>query len=1032
MSDSIRYFVADDDAVTGQALALLLGGRFLSLPERFDGDNDMEEWVAACPRVCSQDSVVLVNAHARLSGHRGDRLGLRVVDELILALGPRAPCPLVYSFCRAETLDTWLSHEKRDLAKPWVDTPIRFEGCGLPWANYVLRMPLSREDLFARCAQAREQWKTRSPDVRQRLRRDTAEAYAERIHRQVRHSLFSEAQRPAVRFLLGALHVKSRRDKVLQSIALLADEDKREEIRSLLSSARHMSLLDLSPIDTTGVAKRIRFLLIDDEVQKSGWREALEAALACTVDGVSSLPKEADGLKLERYDMVLLDYSFPCGTSADWLREAKAQYPEVPIVMFTMSDRAEVALWCLQHGATAYYAKEPYETLMRSSAAHFDRFCSLLSLLDKTEPAGGMGIWTSTHRVRQQVLGKPFSWWRQHLYRMDSLIKRHEFGSLLWHWGQLIRILLGNSLDFYLSRGTTLGGATHIASISMARMAYHAQFLMELLAYERVLECRPNYALEQIHGFLGKPRGGWRAKWAPLITQGMARMVKNRDLEGWDDLERISHWRMFLANPRLPTLHKMLDFLEHVVIPECVAATAPRASSPPPCHIVAESEAPAPEPTGRSRTHAEEEILGAFEMLHGLAAMTGSKNAVGRVWASISDCGSRGNCVSDAVLDGWLAELGLRTWPNRSEREALQLGGGSWLIIDDRPSSAFVTVLRLVLRHLIGKRVNVVAKHPTDPGAAPALETLKAYRLALLDLDFGTGGREAEDPGGMRWLRELRGKHNLWGVPVCIMTARLDSLNLRIALACGATGYLPKRTTREDPAVGLRYLVGQLANLCKTLPHLERLRATEARIRDLWTQEKLANFSLGPANKRNRLLINCLGLNENAKFEAVQEAISNALLSSWCYLFLNATRTTRADLWLQQLCCESDPAQVYLREALASLGAAVEPAALMAPHVLHELWGWSDAGGILACWKGLPRKPPFVGKLHDLWRWRVWAEHGGSITTRSPASQQRTHSRRAQRTGGQAPSLAECISLLDIGVAAIADFSQWFVKQSPW
>ena len=1063
MTDRASVLVADDDSVTGEALADILGGKFLGLPASSD-DAAIEQWVTELRRIGSTlaESTLLVNAHVRLSSYRADCLGLRIVDELIIALGLEAPCPVIYSFYDGDTLEAWLGRQQRDLSKPWADMPVRFRECGLPWREFVLHVPQTLEGIAEKVENARRQWRQLSASDRCTLQRETAEAYAERTHKQMRHgrTFFSSRLRPATRFLLGALHVANRRDQVLDCIVSLANPERRSDVRELLSTPRHKRLLDLSRVDATRIPNGLRFLLIDDELCGSGWEEALKTALGCDVTGLETLRSPVDELDLTQYDAVLLDYAFPDRTSADWLRQIKAQYPEVPVVMFTMSDRAEVALWCLQHGATAYYVKEPYEPLMRSSREHFARFaCDILARFDSLDFGRALGLWRARSgegtRVRSIIRRIHFEL-RGKIAAADRRIAPLGRGSIQWHLGQVCRLLLGNLEDLYLSRGASLSLGSHggtalprEAEVARARLCHHAQAALELLAVSRAIEheARTNAGwqsdVDSQNSFVDSffaAEGGWRGRCRALAQSGYYPRCKNcestkwgdRSGDPWGDLEGISHWQVFLPGVSRPDVSRTLDLLEKVVV-RCCENLPPNTVESSPPEIVALREAPPPQPETKTADHGLTAELGADDLFSGMCEAAGCDGDRESVLSAISAAETAGKVPNASTIGQWLALLNPTVRAEQAVAAAADKTAVKYLrrcprllILDDQPASRFVTVLRLILGY-VAPGVTVEAATPT---AMPA--NCEEYGLVLLDLDWGTP-QDTHSASGLEWLRKFRSETKCWWLPVCVLTAKVDSIGLRSAFSAGAVGYIAKRLGGRKPKECFEYVLHELSRLTAIAPHLKRLQACEPQIRHIWHQDiNLKCWESQVAFAPQRFFNRHLRMREYPgsvvdSLDAVGSAVSSALLSAWCHLYLNATRTQRADVWLEQLFGQvtGQTKRVFLRAAAVDMRCAIEPLALAAQQVVPSIDNpHGRAGKVLSDMLKPGRHTrvlPFIGAMEEVIKLGNDLEHSRPfperITTRAD--------------GQERSELEGCIAELEKACNATTEFVSWFSRQRP-
>ena len=103
-----------------------------------------------------------------------------------------------------------------------------------------------------------------------------------------------------------------------------------------------------------------RIIIADDHaVVRTGMQMILDETDDLSVDdeavnGNDLLLK----LKQSSYDLLMLDASMPGRDGLDLLKELKAIYPKLPIVIFTMNNDAHYAIRMIKAGASAYIEKE--------------------------------------------------------------------------------------------------------------------------------------------------------------------------------------------------------------------------------------------------------------------------------------------------------------------------------------------------------------------------------------------------------------------------------------------------------------------------------------------------------------------------------------------------------------------------------------------------------------------------------------------------------------------------------------------------
>lgn len=104
----------------------------------------------------------------------------------------------------------------------------------------------------------------------------------------------------------------------------------------------------------------INIMLVDDHaVVRRGLKQIIEDNPGFVVaDEASSGYELLDKVKINRYDVVLLDISMPGKDGLDTLKELKQIVPELPVLVFTMFPEEQYAVRLLKAGASGYLNKE--------------------------------------------------------------------------------------------------------------------------------------------------------------------------------------------------------------------------------------------------------------------------------------------------------------------------------------------------------------------------------------------------------------------------------------------------------------------------------------------------------------------------------------------------------------------------------------------------------------------------------------------------------------------------------------------------
>jgi CheY-like chemotaxis protein len=1004
--------LADNCPATQIALKQIIGSKALFAASAKD-EPDFRTAIGAVDY--SSVEAVLINAHLNLFGRtdRAECLGLRVFDEILLHLRSMCVPMLLYSPLTAQQMERWCEQSIFSNSTPWLDLVSRLADAGSRIDKIVVQTPTDWRRAIAKC---KNHWKT--IDLA-KLLTSTSRAYVERTHANVRHR-FDGLRRPPARLVLGLeMRPKAQADTqhVIDALTELARKQTEGPVSdsylSPLRSTSYGQALELAryKVGSAAASKSWKVLLVDDAWDEAGWLLAFKAIFEnWAIQGLSAT---ADDLHTKDYDLVLLDYELShSGTCASWLRRIKALYPEVPIVMLTMSDRADVALWCLQHGANAYFVKEPYEPTLRNSGEHLDRLLLVLESVNTTKAAGMLGMWSTNHYVRRFFDITYRTNWGAVL-EAESSVRTFSDKSLSWHIAQLGRAVLANYEDFYLARGSTLDSDERLRAVALSRLAYNAEVSLEILA-----ECwwqKYRHPDQSVHEAFRGLRGGWRTKWRFLIDNGYKKLPVQSHHLNKGGKELVAHWVAFLPQISIPSAASALELLQSTLF-ECVQKLPEAFANVPPIKPLLRSSIPQfqspPEPVPSSEatrriSHAEHQILGAEELIRGFGQTCrcppDKSDALQR---QVNLWSRRRHVASDEELKSWIGQLSPNVASLEALRKQLQFPTDHLvrvLILDDQPWSAFVTVLRLLL--LAVRKGNVLEVKADSPDSVcPSQPAVANYEMVLLDLDLGSSHRPRGDEQGLEWLARLRLDARDWGTPVAILSARIDSLSLRETFKRGAVDYIPKRVSGRNPEECLRYILGHVAFIARLTRDLRDLRKVEQSIRELWQTP----LELGSGRIDLRRMAEALGQQPESTISImdVQVAIEQALLSSWCYLYLNVTRKLRSDLWLDYLFSGANPDDVYLRQAVVDMGCAVEPLILLTRYVDRHLANNTSpvAGHVVTGAGGFYKFSQLLGStlaetIRGYWDWRNKCEHG------QPP-----------------PTTRECIRLLGKCVSTVKDY----------
>lgn len=1000
-SNATSILIVDDNAAMRAALKASLGAEPLSGFERVDGPFPDEKAfysaVASLSFSPGTNSLILINVHFLLFERtcRSDCLGLRVFDELILHYGNSCPPLLLYSPMDSARLSAYCESRMVSTSEPWYELPARLSG---PSGHSVTTEDLARAvgtllsrlpgKLFDASSDQHGRWtKVNTPD----LIKMTALSYVEQVHARIRHR-FVGYQRSIVRLLLGSellKEIETSRHSAARAllVQLTGDQSVLLELETQrYEQARHLAEKTVGPVSS--LAKSRKVLLVDDEGH-SDWKAALKSIFPWEIDAFPSPELVALDDTYRQYDFILLDFALAEDkTSADWLRKAKALYPEVPVVMFTNFDLVDAALWCLQHGANAYFVKEPYEPTLRSSVDHLLRLVRLFNAVDATDSREMLGMW-SANRPEREFVHLVFREMCDAISAADAALLDAWVGapSIEWHLGRLVRNLLATYSDFYYSRGATLDTKRRLQEVALGRISYHLEVALEGLAFYWWTQNRPGTISDAEHQRFLRLKGGWPKQWRHLRDFGYMALPFD-DLVGLPGRGRISHWPAFIPNSTIPKWGAIKTGLEKNLMPAIRAIPSPPARGHKPLLPALPAQRPPPRPIMNRRGSAgashssHQQLLGARQLIEGFCEnCSGNRAAIDTVVSHLNSWANNKYEPSNGELDKLVKNLDLKPHKLQSSREPLK--GlkdivSQLIIVDDQPFSAFVSALRLILQSLLVPRVTTLSVF--EPATVDSAVNSNQLALILLDLDHGHTKRPIGDKGGEAWLKKLRLKPD-WSTPVTILSARTDSLTLNDILRAGALDYLPKRISGRDSKEAFDYLLTRLGNLTQMYRDISDLRKIECQIRNLTPPPNLNSFLAG----KDRKAIFGPEANEPwfSSMEVVSEAVQEAMLSAWSYLYLNVTRSLRTDLWLDVISQGSDKA--LLLQAILDMGVAVEPVILLTrarfnPKAFREID--IEAGSICIYEKGAKEFKRILGqslaaKFREIWEYRNKCEHPG-------------------------------------------------------
>lgn len=104
----------------------------------------------------------------------------------------------------------------------------------------------------------------------------------------------------------------------------------------------------------------IKVLIADDHtLVRKGLRQLLlESGLVKAVDEAKDGKETVAKVSASRYDLVLLDISFPGRSGIEVLKQIKSIRPKVPVLILSMHPEEQYAVRALRAGASGYLTKE--------------------------------------------------------------------------------------------------------------------------------------------------------------------------------------------------------------------------------------------------------------------------------------------------------------------------------------------------------------------------------------------------------------------------------------------------------------------------------------------------------------------------------------------------------------------------------------------------------------------------------------------------------------------------------------------------
>ncbi|TAL32335.1 MAG: response regulator transcription factor [Spirochaetes bacterium] len=107
------------------------------------------------------------------------------------------------------------------------------------------------------------------------------------------------------------------------------------------------------------IGKKIRILFADDHpIVRAGFKQVLSDTPDLVVEDEAEDGRDVlEYVKKKKYDIVLLDISMPGKNGMETLKELKAGYPRLPVLILSMYPEEQYAIRALRAGASGYLTK---------------------------------------------------------------------------------------------------------------------------------------------------------------------------------------------------------------------------------------------------------------------------------------------------------------------------------------------------------------------------------------------------------------------------------------------------------------------------------------------------------------------------------------------------------------------------------------------------------------------------------------------------------------------------------------------------
>jgi len=464
--------------------------------------------------------------------------------------------------------------------------------------------------------------------------RAAALSEGEDISARIRHK-FIDAARPAVRVALGAYLEGDIGFEALKGCLRrewLKDTNEGGRLEELLGE---LGGLQLSGAQVPGQASGseaepgVVLLWDDDETSRESWCCVLNALfcgelksklgrtyrVVCNHEnyyyygmgtGANRGEPTFDSNRLRELDLVLLDYQLEDDRlGGEILYRLRKAALDLPVVIFTASDEASIAKWCLSNGADDYFVKEPPEPEDRESAKHYrwlrDTLKEALSLAG--EP-----------RYHVRNLWHRFLELRPKIAALDGLVDVHHgsVASVDWCLRQAFRFLFEPA--HWTSRIYASGPREPVVYDLLACCALTDTALEALLEIGRAVAI-----LRDPDNNLQLPERNEQATYNEWVTECITWLSERQVLcssygsRGWRLPQYVGHVQLRSEDLKVPSIRRVQEGLSTVLgLVDAFDFDNCGSEEPKPMENPRPSEdAPRPSGTAGGRSHGRRSVLGA-------------------------------------------------------------------------------------------------------------------------------------------------------------------------------------------------------------------------------------------------------------------------------------------------------------------------------------------------------------------------------------------------------------------------------------